>query len=183
MKLTQKNLRFTVCYTRSEYWDIPEVDGEDFEWEGDTQVEQKLYGILNARQFLWLVLDNGMDETINTQGLGIKNGYIIPAVNFYDSDEKNSCYVSVHTDGMLKLALSQSQEPAPTPVLQNDFSIKNEKLSFVEAEKVWGKMVDALPEIISSLKEGEEFGYYIDDDTLDMLVPKLIKKLNSVCVQ
>ena len=181
MDITEKNLRFRVAYTVMEYWDFTEINGEHFDWEGDERVEQTMYGVLNARQFLWLVLDKGLEETINTQGLQIEGGYIVPAVDFYDADENSRCYVSVYTDDMLKLALTQSQKPTPTPVLQNDFSVKNELLSFIESEKLWDKMVEELPEIIESVRKSEDF-YSVDDDVLDVLVPKLVSKLNDIRV-
>lgn len=180
MEITKENLRFQVAYTVSEHWEFPDVNGDYFEWGGDEKVEQTMYGVMNARQFLWLVFDKELEETINTQGIQIEDGYIIPAVDFYTPDEDRRCYVSVYTDDMVKLALSQSQKPAPTPVLQNNFTLKNENLSFVEADKFWVKMIEALPEIVELLRKSEEF-YSIDDDILDRLVPILISKLNDIC--
>lgn len=175
-EFTEENLRFQVAYTVSEYWSFPDVNGEEFKWDGDERVEQTMYGILNARQFLWLVFDKELESTINTQGLGIKGGYIIPAVDFYDPDEQRRCYVSVYTDDMMKKALSQSDEPGQMPVLQDDMSIKNEKLAFINSMKLWDEMVNALPDIVASLRE---LIGYINDDELDLITPKLIFALNS----
>ena len=180
MKFTEKNLKFRVVYTICEYWDFPQINGEDFDWEGEERVEQKMYGVLTARQFLWLVLDRELEKTICTQGIQIESGHLIPAVDFYDADEEKNCYVSIYTDEMMKIALSKSEEPAPTPVLQNDFSVKNEMLSFAEVDELWEKMVDALPEIVESLRKVDPGSYYVDDDVLDILVPKMISRLNEL---
>lgn len=177
MKLTEENLRFHVAYTVAEYWSFPDIDRECFDWEGDERVEQTLYGTLNARQFLWLIFDRQLTETIATQGIEIENGYIIPAVDFYEPDEDHKCYVSVYTDEMLKTALKKSDKPSPVPVLQNDLSVKNENLSFVDASNIWYKLVAVLPEIVESFKEEE--GNYPYCFELDEYIPRLIEKLNN----
>lgn len=179
MKFTEENIRFRVVYTISDYWDFPEINGEEFEWNGNTQVEQTMSGVLNARQFLWLIFDRELSESINTQGMQTESGFIIPAVAFYDPDENTQCYVSVYTDEMMELAVAQSQKPAPAPVLQKDFSVKSEILSFVEASKNWQKLVDALPEVVNSLEQ-EENTYFINNDKLDRIVPELLKNLNEL---
>jgi hypothetical protein len=180
-KFTEENLRFEVVYRICEFWDFPEINREDFEWDGEQRVEQKLCGILTVRQFLWLIFDAGLEESINTMGIQIESGHIIPAVDFYHSDTDNGCYVSVYTDEMKKVALAKSEEPSPTPVVQNDFSVKEEMLSFAESGELWQKMVDALPEIVETFRK-EDVSYGIDDDTLDVIVPKMISKLNELRV-
>ena len=160
--------RFEVVYTRCEMWELPELDGEENFWEGDAMVEQKLFGILTARQLIWLLSDKDFDSTIHTQGIETKHG-LIPAVNFYHVDTEEGIYVSVYTDEMMATIIRQKPKKV-CPVLGGG------TVEVPNCPEKWHEMTSALPEIISE----DDINGYLDDEDLDRIAKEICEKLTSI---
>jgi len=177
MDITEQNLRFDIVYTKREWWDFPVVNDTEFEWEGESQVEQTLRGTMDIRQFIGLILSYELTECNNTLGLQIDTGHIVPAVNFVDGDEIISCYVSVYTDKLKASVISESDEPTEQPVL-GKHGIGQSKIAFTRPNELWDKMVDCLPCCLD--KETCESYSHDVDKGVEALTKKLLKKLNSI---
>lgn len=168
----KNKFRFQVIYSRCEFWDIPDVDDEGGVWEGEELVEQKLFGILTPRQFVWLLFERNFSETTHTQGILSEHG-LIPAIRFYHIDNDDGCYVSVYTDEMMNAAMGRDKE-GPIPVLGGG------EVDLLDCDDLWSEMTNALPEIIT--KEDIEEGYcaYAKEDDLDRVANKVCKCLAEI---
>jgi len=164
------------------------INRPDFgEWDGDEWMEQVLYAHLNIGDFCRLLTAYRFGDTCCTQGIEVENGYILPALalnegSSYDNcgGDDSSCYVSVCTPEIYKRVISEADKPADMPVLQDDFSAKLEKLSFIESEAFFEATLKVLEEMIP-YSEVESLGSYPEDDEVeDELYKRICASLAAI---
>jgi hypothetical protein len=171
---TQKNIVFQVAVHQEAYVGHPDTSGD---WEGEEYAETTSYAKLDLEQFLGLVVELCLyEDSCPTAGMEVERGYIVPAVDLIGSDyngNRRTSYVSVYTEKILKSVIEEAGKPQPMPVLQDDFTVKPQNLSFGHSD-IMQAAVNVLPEVIKQLGLESQYGQV--DEALNK---KFIRLLNA----
>lgn len=174
----KEDLVFHVALRRCTVMVEPDYGNWDGGDDGE-RVEQVLYARLNISEFCQLLTQYQFDSIGNTQGLGTEGGYILPARvmdegSGYDGGGSDTtCYVCVCTKEIYERAVRDADKPDDVPVLQNDFTIKPEKLSFIEPDAFFDATLKVMDDMIPLCDVGV-LGMYPDDDDVESELYKRI---------